>query len=214
MTDVVEKRPQSRGEEIANAISHGAGAVLAAIGAGPLLYRAVKSGSVTAMVGMTLYAASLMVLYINSTVYHASTDPARKRVLRIMDHCSIFLLILGTYIPVALLTLGGKLGWILVVINAVLAGVGITLKVIDLRRFSKVSLLLYALMGWLVIPAFKTVLTMMPFAGVMLLLSGGVAYTAGIIFYKSKKRYMHFVWHLFVLAGSILQYFCVLFYCV
>ena len=131
-----------------------------------------------------------------------------------MDHCSIFLLILGTYIPLALLTLGGRLGWMLIAVNTLLAVVGIALKIIDLNRFNKISLVLYALMGWLVFPALKTVVAVMPLSGVALLFAGGVAYTAGIAFYKSKKHYMHFIWHLFVLAGSILQYFCVLLYCI
>ena len=134
--------------------------------------------------------------------------------LRILDHCSIFLLILGTYIPLALLTLGGTLGWVLIAVNTALAVVGIALDLIDLNRFSKITLVLYAAMGWLILPALKTVVQVLPLAGVLLLASGGMAYTVGIIFYKSKKRYMHFVWHLFVLAGSVLQYFCVLFYCV
>ena len=163
---------------------------------------------------MSLYAVSLITLYTASAVYHGTVDPEKKRQRRIMDHCSIFLLILGTYIPLALLTLGGRLGWMLIAVNTLLAVVGIALKIIDLNRFNKISLVLYALMGWLVFPALKTVVAVMPLSGVALLFAGGVAYTAGIAFYKSKKHYMHFIWHLFVLAGSILQYFCVLLYCI
>ena len=109
---------------------------------------------------------------------------------------------------------GGTLGWVLIAINTVLAVVGIALDLIDLNRFSKFTLVLYAAMGWLILPALKTVVQVLPMAGVLLLASGGVAYTLGIAFYKSKKHYMHFIWHLFVLAGSVLQYFCVLLYCV
>lgn len=207
-------RPQTRGEEIANTISHGVGALLAVAGAIPLVVKAVLEQSTQAIVGVSLYAGSLILLYVASTVYHAATNPTAKKKLRVVDHCSIFLLILGTYIPIALVTLGGKLGWMLITVNTVLAVVGITLKIIDLNRFNKISLVLYAAMGWLVFPAFKTVVSVLPMAGVMLLLSGGVAYTVGIAFYTSKKHYMHFIFHLFVLAGSILQYFCVLFYCV
>jgi hemolysin III len=207
------KRPQTFGEEVANTVSHGVGALLSAGGAALLIGKAVVSGSSRAVVGMSLYGASLIALYVASTVYHAAKDPAWKKKLRIMDHCSIFLLILGTYIPIALLTLGGSLGWVLIAVNTALAVLGIALKMIDLNRFAKVSILLYALMGWLVMPAFKTVVHVIPAAGVMLLLSGGVAYTAGIGFYKSGKHYMHFVWHLFVLLGSVLQYLCVWLYC-
>ena len=213
MSQAEAKRPQTPGEELANTISHGVGILLAVAGAVPLLVRAARTGSVRDVVGMSLYAVSLITLYAASTIYHGVRKPELKQNLRIMDHCSIFLLILGTYIPLALLTLGGTLGWVLIGINTALAVLGITLKVVDINRFSRASLVLYALMGWLVFPAIKTVVSVLPLAGVMLLVSGGVAYTAGILFYRSRKRYMHFIWHLFVLLGSILQYFCVLNYC-
>ena len=206
------RRPQTAGEEIANTVSHGVGAVLAAAGAVPLLVKAAMDSG-QAVVGMALYAASLLGLYAASSVYHGVRNPALKKRLRVLDHCSIFLLILGTYIPLALLTLGGQLGWILIGINSLLAVVGIALKIIDLNRFNKVSLVLYAAMGWLVFPAVRTVTQVLPAAGFLLLLSGGIAYTLGIAFYTSKRHYMHFVFHIFVLLGSILQYFCVLLYC-
>ena len=206
------RRPQTAGEEIANTVSHGVGAVLAAAGAVPLLVKAAMDSG-QAVVGMALYAASLLGLYAASSVYHGVRNPALKKRLRVLDHCSIFLLILGTYIPMALLVLGGSLGWTLIGINTALAVVGIVLDLIDLERFSKVTLVLYAAMGWLILPAIGRVVTVLPPAGVALLAGGGVAYTMGILFYKSKRHYMHFVWHLFVLAGSALQYFCVLLYC-
>ena len=213
MAKIKVVRPQTRGEEIANTISHGMGALLAMAGAVPLIVKAVMTGSGRAVVGVSLYAASLIALYVASTVYHGVTAPGAKRTLRVVDHCSIFLLILGTYIPLALLTLCGWLGWVLIAVNAALAVVGITLKVIDLNRFNKLSMVLYAAMGWLIFPAIRTVASVLPMAGFLLLLSGGIAYTLGIAFYTSKKHYMHFVFHLFVLLGSILQYFCVLLYC-
>lgn len=206
------RRPQTAGEEIANTVSHGVGAVLAAAGAVPLLVKAAMDSG-QAVVGMALYAASLLGLYAASSVYHGVRNPALKKRLRVLDHCSIFLLILGTYIPMALLVLGGSLGWTLIGINTALAVVGIVLDLIDLERFSKVTLVLYAAMGWLILPAIGRVVTVLPPAGVALLAGGGMAYTVGILFYKSKRHYMHFVWHLFVLAGSALQYFCVLLYC-
>ena len=137
-----------------------------------------------------------------------------KKVLRVMDHCSIYLLILGTYIPLSLLTVGGRTGWMLFLTNSTLAVIGITLNAIDLKRFDKVSLALYALMGWLVVVAMGTIVQALPPMGLFLLVAGGVAYTAGIVFYKSQGHYMHFVWHLFVLAGSVLQYLCIVLYCV
>ena len=206
-------RPQTRGEEIANTVSHGVGALLAAAGGALLIVKAALTGGSREVVGVSLYAGSLLLLYVASAVYHGVTAPEAKKRLRVVDHCSIFLLILGSYIPLALLTLGGWLGWVLVAVNTALAVVGITLKVIDLNRFNKISLVLYAAMGWLVFPAVRTVAQVLPAAGFALLLSGGVAYTLGIAFYVSKKHYMHFVFHVFVLLGSVLQYFCVLLYC-
>ena len=207
------KRPQTRGEEIANTVSHGLGAVLAAAGAVPLAVRGILSGSAKAGFSLTAYGISLVLLYTASAVYHAVQNPEVKRRLRIMDHCSIFVLILGTYVPMSLLVVGGRTGWMLVLTNTTLAVIGITLNAIDLKRFDKVSLALYALMGWLVAAAMGAVVAALPPAGLALLTAGGVAYTAGIIFYKAKGKYMHFVWHLFVLAGSILQYFCIARYC-
>ena len=208
------KRPQSRGEEIANTISHGLGALLAAAGAVPLAARGILSGSAKAGFSLTAYGVSLVLLYTASAVYHGVRDPEMKRRLRIMDHCSIFILILGTYVPMSLLVVGGRTGWMLFLTNTTLAVIGITLNTIDLKRFDKISLALYALMGWLVVVAMKAIIATLPPLGLGLLVAGGVAYTVGIIFYKSQRRYMHFVWHLFVLAGSALQYACIALYCI
>lgn len=207
------RRPQTRGEEIANTISHGLGAVLALAGAAPLAVRGILSGSVKTGFSLTAYAVSLVLLYTASAVYHGVRNPEVKRRLRIMDHCSIFVLILGTYVPMSLLVVGGRLGWTLFLTNTTLAAIGITLNAIDLKRFDKVSLALYALMGWLVVLAMKAVVASLPPAGLALLVGGGLAYTVGIVFYKARGKYMHFVWHLFVLAGSILQFFCIALYC-
>lgn len=207
------RRTQTRGEEIANTVSHGLGAALALAGAVPLAVRGILSGSAKIGFSLTAYGISLVLLYTASAVYHAARDPGVKRALRVMDHCSIFVLILGTYVPMSLLVVGGTTGWMLFLTNTTLAVIGITLNTIDLKRFDKVSLALYALMGWLVVVAMKTIVAVLPPLGLVLLAGGGVAYTAGIFFYKSQGKYMHFVWHLFVLAGSILQYFCIALYC-
>ena len=207
------KRPQTRGEEIANTVSHGLGALLALAGAAPLAVRGVLSGSFKTGFSMVAYGVSLVLLYTASAVYHAARDPKIKKALRVMDHCSIFVLILGTYVPMSLLVVGGRTGWMLFLTNTTLAAIGITLNAIDLKRFDKMSLALYALMGWLVVVAMRAIIATLPPLGLGLLAAGGVAYTAGIVFYKSQGKYMHFVWHLFVLAGSILQYFCIALYC-
>lgn len=208
------RRQQTFGEELANTISHGAGALLALAGAIPLVIRGSRNGSAITAVSLTAYAISLVALYTASAVYHGVTQPRLKAILRVMDHCSIYLLILGTYVPMSLLVVGGKTGWVLFLTNTTLAVIGITLNAIDLKRFDKVSLVLYALMGWLIVLAMKAIVATLPPAGLALLVAGGVAYTAGIVFYKSQRHYMHFVWHLFVLAGSILQYLCIALYCV
>lgn len=207
-------RQQTAGEELANTISHGLGALLALMGAVPLVVRGVMTGSGKTVFSLTAYGLSLVLLYTASAVYHAVTKPEVKRKLRVMDHCSIFILILGTYIPMSLLVVGGRTGWMLFLTNTTLAVVGITLNAIDLKRFDRLSLVLYALMGWLVVLALRAIIEALPPLGLFLLVAGGVAYTAGIIFYKSQKHYMHFVWHLFVLAGSVLQYLCIALYCV
>ncbi len=213
MSSETVKRPQTRGEEIANTISHGLGALLALAGAAPLAVRGIQSGSAKAGFSLTAYGVSLVLLYTASAVYHGVQNPEIKRRLRVMDHCSIFVLILGTYVPMSLLVVRGRLGWTLFLTNSTLAAVGITLNAIDLKRFDKVSLALYALMGWLVVLAMRAIIAALPPAGLALLVAGGVAYTVGIIFYKAKGKYMHFVWHLFVLAGSVLQFICIALYC-
>ncbi len=207
-------RRQSAGEELANTISHGVGAVLAAIGAAVLTFQGAMSGSAKATFSLSLYGFTLVLLYTASAIYHGVRQPKAKRRLRVMDHCSIFLLILGTYTPLSLLVVGGGLGWSMFLINSVLAVIGITLNTIDLNRFDKLSLVLYAGMGWLVVIGLRTIAAALPAAGLWLLVAGGVSYTVGILFYKSEGKYMHFIWHLFVLAGSILQYACIALYCV
>lgn len=214
MAHDIPRRAQTFGEEVANTISHGIGALLAAAGAVPLIAKGIMAGSVKAEVSLAFYAFTLVLLYTASAVYHGVKRPELKRILRVMDHCSIFLLILGTYVPLSLLVVGGRTGWALFLTNTALAVVGITLNAISLTRFDKISLVLYALMGWLVILALRTILQVLAPAGVALLVAGGVAYTAGIYFYKSQRKYSHFIWHLFVLAGSVLHYLCVALYCV
>lgn len=208
------KRVQTMGEEVANTISHGVGALLALAGAVPLVVRGSFTGSPKTVFSLAAYGFSLVLLYTASAVYHAARRPAVKAVLRVMDHCSIFLLILGTYIPMSLLVVGGSTGWMLFLTNTTLAVIGVTLNAIDLKRFDKLSLVLYALMGWLIVLALRAIVEALPPLGLGLLVAGGVSYTVGIVFYKSQKRYRHFIWHLFVLAGSILQYLCIALYCV
>ena len=198
------------GEEIANAISHGVGALAAIFGMVLLLFHTGEKGTALSTVSVSLYGASMILLYTVSCLYHSLSFTKAKRVFQIFDHCSIFLLILGTYIPLSFILIGGSLGWILVGINAICTVIGITLNAVSLSRWHKVSLVLYIAMGWLVVAAIYPIYRSVLLYGLLLLLGGGLAYMAGVFFYINKKHaYMHFVWHLFVLLGSTLHYLCI-----
>lgn len=209
-----KNRIQTLGEEIANAVSHGVGSLLAIAACVILIVRSAFHSTAIGVVSASIYGASLIILYTFSSLYHSLTNRKAKSVFRIFDHCSIFFLILGTYTPICLWMLKGALGWTLFGINAFCTALGIVLNSINLKKFQKISMVLYILMGWSVIVSIKNVIAIIPFSGMMFLLIGGLLYTFGIIFYKMKNvKYMHFIWHLFVLGGSIVHYFFVLFYC-
>ncbi len=202
---------QTLGEEIANAISHGVGALLAIAATVVLIVVANFRSDAIGIVSACIYGASLILLYTFSSLYHSLTNPTAKKVFRIFDHCSIFLLILGSYTPVCLTMIRGATGWGLFGINAFCTVLGIVFNAINLTRWKKISMLLYLIMGWSVIFSLKPLLSVITIPEFILVLAGGLCYTLGIIFYKNKRfKYMHFVWHLFVLAGSVLQYFFVL----
>ncbi len=204
---------QSMGEEIANAISHGVGAALAIAGTVVMIVCASVYSDAMGVVCGCLYGFSLIFLYLMSTIYHSLTNVKAKAVFQVMDHCTIFVLILGSYIPICLSLLGGALGWTLFGVNAFFTVLGITANAVNVHRWEKLSLALYLLMGWSIIFCVKPVLALIPPAGFWLLLAGGLSYTIGVIFYRlPKPRYMHCVWHLFVLGGSVFHYFFILFY--
>ena len=214
MSNVDKFNSQSLGEEIANAISHGIGTLLAIAATVVLIVRACIYSTPIGVVSASLYGATMILLYCFSTLYHSLTNRKAKKVFQIFDHCSIFLLILGTYIPVALTMVGGVIGWVLFGIIAGLTVVGIVFNAIDLVRWHRVSVWLYILMGWTVVCFGPSVLGAIPKGGLPWLVAGGILYTFGVIFYILKKpKFMHFVWHLFVLGGTILHYFFILFYC-
>jgi len=203
-------RPQKLGEEIANAISHGVGALLAIAGTVLVLVRAAMHGTAISVVSAALYGGSMILLYTISCIYHALTPKKGKRVFQILDHCSIFLLILGTYIPIALVGIGGAFGWVVFGVITACAVLGVTLNAVDLHRWKKQSLVLYVVMGWLALFTIPRILRAVGPGGVMLLILGGIFYTLGVYFYKKKEQpYMHFVWHLFVIAGSALHFFMI-----
>lgn len=201
----------SLGEEIFNAVSHGAGGLLSIAGTVVLIVLCAVHSDAWAVVSACIYGASLIILYTMSTLYHAITNERAKRFFRIMDHNTIFFLIAGTYTPFTLVNLKGKVGWILFGVVWAAAAIGIALNSIDLERFRKPSVICYVMMGWVVIFAIKPLREALPDISFVLLLVGGILYTAGIIFYAVKKlKYFHSVWHLFAVAGSVLHYFSVL----
>ncbi len=207
-------RPQGLGEEIANAVSHGLGVLLAIAGMVVLLVRASGSGSTLAVVSVALYGASMVILYLISCLYHSLAAPRGKQVFQILDHCSIFLLILGSYIPISLVLIGGWVGWAMFGVITACAVLGIVLNSISFQRWRKLSMVLYVVMGWLGVLTLPLMIRATSLSGLGLLVLGGVSYTLGIVFYRQRERkYRHFIWHLFVLGGTILQFFFIFNYC-
>ena len=200
-------------EEMANSISHGLGLVLALIALPILVLSAIRIGSTHYIVGAIVFGATMVLLYLASTLYHSITHEAAKRVCRLFDHSAIFLLIAGTYTPFTLGVLRGAWGWTLLAIIWSLAIVGIVIKALPHTRHSWISMVLYLVMGWLAIVAIKPILHLVPVAGIVLILAGGVAYTGGLVFFAAPRlRYSHFIWHLFVIAGTTCHFFAVLWY--
>lgn len=207
-------REQSRAEEIANSTSHGAGLVAALVGVPVLIVDAARRGDAAFIAGVSVFAATLLLLYLASTLYHALAEGKAKRVFRILDHSSIFLLIAGTYAPFTLGVLRGAWGWTLFGAVWGLAIAGIALKAVGRASHPIVSTGLYLLMGWLVVIAADPLVARVPLTGLLWLLAGGLFYTGGVAFFAadSRLRYGHLVWHLFVMAGSACHYFAVLLY--
>jgi hemolysin III len=208
-----ERRPQSTGEEIANAVSHGVGLV-AALGAAPaLIAAAARQGGPAAVFGASVFAASMALLYLASTLYHSFPAGRAKRALRVLDHGAIYLLIAGTYTPFTLGALRGPWGWTLLGLVWGLALFGISWKALARRHRPAVSTALYVTMGWLVLIAAGPLVERVPLSGVLWLVAGGIAYTAGVAFFALHRvRYAHFLWHLMVLAGTVCHFMAVLGY--
>jgi hemolysin III len=207
-------REQSTGEEIANSISHAIGLIAALAGAPFLIFRAVKHGDAGFIVGTSLFSATTILLYLASTLYHALPTGRLKRVFRIIEHCAIFLLIAGSYMPFVLGILRGTWGWSIFGIVWGIALSGVVLKIFARTAHPMLFTGLYLAMGWLIVIAVKPLLAMMPTAGLVWLGVGGLSYTAGVIFFATDSwlKYGHLVWHLFVLAGTTCHYFAVLWY--
>lgn len=200
-------------EELINTISHGVGAALGLTALILCVIRSTLHHNPYALAGSIVFGLSLTILYAMSATYHGVRPGIAKRILRICDHCTIFLLIAGTYTPFTLVTLHGTIGWTLFGVIWAAALFGIVLNALDVERFKALSMVCYLAMGWCVVITFPVLQANLAASGIRLLLWGGIAYTLGAVIYGigSKVRYMHSLWHFFVLAGSILHFFCI--YC-
>lgn len=203
----------SLGEEIAHAVSHGLGAVMAIAGLCVLVVYAALYGERVHVVASAIFGATMILLYTASTLYHSIPLPQTKRIMRIIDHASIYLLIAGTYTPFTLVTLEGRWGWTLFAVVWGLAAIGIIFKLFFTGRFDRLSTAIYIAMGWCGLVAAKPIMAALDTGGLVLLVAGGLAYTGGVAFYLMERmRYHHAIWHLFVLLGTVLHYFAVLLY--
>lgn len=215
MTPTTSKklREYSRAEETLHALSHGAGFLGALIGTPFLVQAALRHGGGAALVGVVVFSVTAALLYLSSTVYHVLPVGKLKEACEVVDHAAIFLLIAGTYTPFTLGVLRGTLGWSLLGLVWAIALAGVILKSIHGVRYPRISVALYLGMGWLIVVAARSLYLNLPLPGLLWLAGGGLAYTVGVAFYVNKRLvFGHFVWHLFVLAGTACHYFAILWY--
>ncbi len=205
-------RSQSRPEEVANSLSHGAGLAVAIVAGIFLIVTAVQRGSTAFLVGASIFAATMVLLYLASTLYHGLPEGRAKYALLVVDHSAIYLFIAGSYTPFTLGVLRGPWGWTLLAMVWALVAAGVAAKIIGgPQRFHRLSTAVYLGMGWLFLLAAGPIWRQMPPAGLAWLLAGGLAYTAGVAFFLADRyRYAHFVWHLFVLTGTACHFIAVL----
>jgi hemolysin III len=208
------ERVQTSGEEIANSISHGAGALASLVAAPFLILHAIELSHTGYLIGAIIFSITMIVLYFSSTLYHSFRPGRLKHIFRIIDHSAVYLLIAGTYTPFTLGVLHGAWGWTLLILIWGFALTGVALKFLRRMSHPVISTVLYLLMGWLIVVAIDPMYSLLPAAGLAWLVAGGLAYTAGTIFfvYDSRLRYGHFIWHWFVLAGTTCHYFAVYWY--
>lgn len=205
MTRLIEEHTHK--EEILHSLTHGSAAVMSAVGLFALVMKTYALGLID-LIGSIIFGASLVMLYSASAIYHSAPYETRSReVLQKLDHCMIFVLILGTYVPACWTSLGGWLGWSVFGVVAACAVVGIAVNLIDIGRFHKLSLVLYVVSGWMIAIATVPFVKAIGWGGFGFLLAGGIFYTVGIIFYRmTETKYMHLVWHLFVILGSVMHF--------
>ena len=209
----------TRGEEIFNMVSHIVGGGFGVIALATCVIKAFLNWDAYQIVGAFIYGFSMVILYTVSSVYHGLIPPMAKKVMQVIDHCSIFILIAGTYTPIALTSLRSyntALGWTVFGIVWGVSALGITLNAIDLKKYNIFSIICYLAQGWCIILTGKAAISAMGMKAFMWLLAGGISYTVGAVFYgvaaKGGHRYIHSVFHIFVVIGSILQWVAILFY--
>jgi hemolysin III len=211
--DLSKLDKHSPGEEIANSITHGIGAGLAAAALAILVTLAGLHGDAWRVVSFSIYGTTLLLLYLSSTFYHAFRHPRVKHIFRIFDHAAIYLLIAGTYTPFMLVTLRGPLGWSLFGVIWGLAILGVVQASLALDKLKLYSLITYVAMGWMIVFALKPLLGRLQPGGLLWLGLGGLCYTGGVVFYVVRRiPFNHAIWHLCVLAGSICHFFAMLFF--
>jgi hemolysin III len=202
-------------EYYANSITHGLGAVASIVGLAVLVAFATARNSIWDMAAVAVFGASLIILYTASTLYHSASEGKLRDALKVLDHASIFLLIAGTYTPIAAIALIDSVGVTILILIWSLAIAGVVFKLFLTGKYEKVSVALYLAMGWLVVFFGKSALAELSTGAVVLIAAGGLSYTAGVIFYLWEKLpFSHAIWHLFVLGGSVLHYFAILLYVV
>jgi hemolysin III len=200
------------GDILANAITHGIGAALAVVG-GVYLIAASTRGTVWQVVSCSIFAVTLVLVYLCSTLYHSLVRTRARHVFQVLDHAAIYLLIAGTYTPFTLVSLRGPVGWTLFGVVWGLAAAGVIFKSFAVGRYQVASALVYLFQGWFVVVAARPLIQAIGWHGIMWLGAGGLAYTLGIVLFAlDSRRYFHAAWHLFVLAGSAAHYFAILFY--
>jgi hemolysin III len=203
------------GDILANAITHGVGAALAAAGAAYLMIVAATRGTALTVTCCAVFGATLVLVYVCSTLYHSLVRTRARHVFQVLDHSSIYLLIAGTYTPFTLVALGGATGWTLFGAEWALAAAGIVFKSLAVGRFAVLSALVYLFQGWLALFVARPLVGALGWSGALWLLVGGLAYTLGIVFFALDRRpYFHAAWHIFVLAGSVAHYCAILFHIV
>jgi hemolysin III len=208
-------QPYSPGEELLNSLTHAFGLVISALGAGALITLAAMYGDAWQIISASIFGACLILLYAASATYHAARDPRAKRALKVFDHIAIYFLIAGSYTPFLLVNLRGPWGWSLLGVIWGLALLGTVFKLFFTERFKVLSVVVYLLMGWLMVVVIKPLFAELSLKAEVFLVLGGGLYTLGVVFYALKKiRFMHSVWHLFVLSGSVMHYFSILFGCI